>query len=154
MAMNPHTARAPSNIKIWQQNARKSARNTNYILNTADPSKYDIILIQEPWFNHLGKTQGTHNWRIVYPPTIYHDDHDPIRSIILINTNIFTNMYTTLDIPCSDIMAVRLKGDFGYCSIVNIITIVQITTPLQLYRTIYQHTAQRHSHRPQIICCG
>ena len=53
---NPHTARAPSNIKIWQQNARKSACNTNYILNTADPSKYDIILIHEPWFDHLGKT--------------------------------------------------------------------------------------------------
>ena len=53
---NPCTARAPSNIKIWQQNAHKSAHNTNYILNTTDPSKYDIILIQELWFDHLGKT--------------------------------------------------------------------------------------------------
>ena len=141
---NPHTARVPSNIKIWQQNARKSARNTNYILNTADPSKYDIILIQEPWFDHLGKTRGTHNWRIVYPLTIYHDDHDPIRSIILINTNISTNIYTTLDIPCSDIMAVRLKGDFSYCSIFNIYndcTNNNTTTALQNYLSTHSSEA-------------
>ena len=117
---NPHTARAPSKIRIWQQNARKSVRNTNYILNEANPTKYDLILIQEPWFDHLGKTRGTHNWRIVYLPTIYQENHAPIRSIILINTNISTNMYTALDIPCSDITAIRLKGDFGHCSIFNV----------------------------------
>ena len=137
---NPHTARALSNIKIWQQNARKSARNTNYILNTADPSKYNIILIQEPWFDHLGKTRGTHNWRIVYPPTIYHENHDPIRSIILINTNISMNTYTALDIPCSNITAIRLKGDFGYCSIFNIYndcTNNNTITALQNYLTTH-----------------
>ena len=117
---NPHLARAPSKLKIWQQNTRKSAHNTNYILNTANPSIYDIILIQEPWFDYLGKTRGTHNWRIIYPMSIYQENHDPIHSIMLINTNISTNMYTTLDIPSRDIMAIRLKGDFGHCSIFNI----------------------------------
>ena len=142
---NPHTARAPTNIRIWQQNARKSIRNTNYILNTADPSKYDLILIQEPWFDHLGKTRGTHNWRIVYPPTIYHDNHDPIRSIILVNTNLSTNMYTTLDIPCGDISAIRLQGDFGHCSIFNIYndcTNNNTTTALRNYLT---------DHRPDAL---
>ena len=117
---NPHTAQVLSNFRIWQQNAWKSAHNTNYILNATDPSKYDIILIQEPWFNHLGKMQGMHNWRIIYLPTIYHENHNPIWLIILINTNISTNMYTTLDIPSGDIMAISLKGDFSHHSIFNI----------------------------------
>ena len=142
---NPHTAQVPTNIRIWQQNTQKSMQITNYILNTTDPSKYNLILIQEPWFDHLGKTWGTHNWWIVYPPSIYHDNHNPIRLIILVNTNLSMNMYTTLDIPCSDISAICLKGDFGHCSIFNIYndcTNNNMTTALCNYLT---------NHRPDTL---
>ena len=61
-----------------------------------------------------------HSWRIIYPMSIYQEKHDPIWSIMLINTNISTNMYTTLDIPSGDIMAICLKGNYGHCSIFNI----------------------------------
>ena len=50
----------------------------------------------------------------------YYLPHDPIRSIILINTNISTDAYCSLDIPHSDISTIRLSGDFGSCSIFNI----------------------------------
>ena len=63
---NPCTAQALTNIRIRQQNAWKSMQNTNYILNITDPSKYNLILIQEPWFDHVGKTWAMHNWHIVY----------------------------------------------------------------------------------------
>ena len=142
---NPCTARSPTNIRIWQQIARKSMQNTNYILNIADPSKYNLILIQEPWFGHLGKTWGTHNWCIVYPPSIYHNNHDPIQLIILVNTNLSTNMYTTLDIPCSDILAICLRGDFSHCSIFNIYNDCinnNVTTALHNYLT---------NHRPDTL---
>ena len=142
--MNPQTTSAPSKLRIWQQNARKSIRNTDYILNEANPKDYDLILIQEPWFDHLGKTRGTHNWRVIYPPTIYEDKHDPIRSIILVNINISTNRYITLNIPSSDIMAIRLNGSFGYCTIMNIYndcTTNKTTTALKEYLDTNKHIA-------------
>ena len=56
---------------------------------------------------------------MVYPSN-YYLPHDPIRSITLINTNISTDAYCSLDIPHSDISAIRLSGDFSSCSIFNI----------------------------------
>ena len=137
--MIPYT---PAKLTIWQQSACKSKIDTNYIINQASPTKYNIILIQEPWFDHLRKMRGTHDWRIIYPPTIYQDNHQCIHSIILINTNISTNAYTPLDIPCSNITAIRLKGEFGNCSIFNIYndcTNNSTTTTLQTYLDEHPH---------------
>lgn len=116
---NTHPSSAPSKIRILQQNVRRSNINQQYVLQQADPADYDIILLQEPWFDHLGKSRGNRSWRILYP-TNYYVPHDPIRSIILVNTNISTDAYTALDIPHSDITAIRLAGEFGHCSIFNI----------------------------------
>ena len=118
--MLPHTTRAPLKLKIWQQNARKSLQNTDYILNQANPKDFDLLLIQEPWFDRLGKLQGTPNWCVIYPPGIYYEHHKPICSTILVNTNISTEAYTTLNIPSSDITAIHLRGDFSCCTIFNI----------------------------------
>ena len=54
-------------------------------------------------------------------------------------------MYTTLDIPCSDISAIHLKGDFGHYSIFNIYndcTNNNTTTALHNYLT---------DHRPDAL---
>ena len=118
--MLPHPTRAPLKLKIWQQNACKSLQNTDYILNQANPKDFDLLQIQEPWFDRLGKSRGTPNWRIIYPPGIYHKHHEPIHSIILVNTNISTEAYTTHDIPSGDITTIHLRGDFSCCTIFNI----------------------------------
>ena len=142
--MIPHTPSSPAKLRIWQQNTRKSKINTDNIINQASLTKYDIILIQEPWFDHLGKMRGTHNWHIIYHFTIYQDNHQCICSIILINTNISTNAYTPLDIPYSDITAIHLKGKFSNCSIFNIYnncTNNPTTTALQTYLDEHPHEA-------------
>ena len=118
--MIPHTSAALSKIRIWQQNARKSLHNTDYILNEANLKNFDIILLREPWIDCLGKLCGSHNWRIIYPSTLHLNNHNPIRSVILININISTNMYTALDILSSNITTIHLKGDFSHCAIFNI----------------------------------
>ena len=107
-------------LRIWQQNTRKSLCNTDYILNQANPKIFNMIFLQEPWFDRLGKSRGTPNWCIIYPPTVYHKHHDPIRSLILINTNISTNSYSILDVQSHDITAICFSGDFGPCSLFNI----------------------------------
>ena len=116
---NPHPPRAPAKLCILQQNVHHSYTNQQYILQHTDPSRFDIILLQEPWFDKLGKSRANSHWRMVYPSN-YYLPHDPIHSIILINTNISTDTYCSLDIPHSDISVIRLSGDFGSCSIFNI----------------------------------
>ena len=68
----------------------------------------------------MGNSRGDQHWQIVYPPNRFIDGHPSIRSIILINTNISTDSYTTLNIPHSNISTLCLTGDFGSCSIFNI----------------------------------
>ena len=114
-----YNLKALSHLHIWQQNARKSLTAQHYILNT-NPSLFNLILIQEPWLDTLGNTRGNHHWQIIYPSNRYTDGHNTLRSIILINTRIPTNLYTVLNIPHSNISALHLRGDFGACSIFNI----------------------------------
>ena len=112
--------KAPDELRIWQQNARRSPVAHNYILNSADPSKFDIILIQEPWIDSYGKSRGNAYFRTIYPSTFYQDGHPPIRSLILINTNILTDCYSSLDIPSSDVTAIQLLTNSGSIALFNI----------------------------------
>ena len=109
----------PSCLHIWQLNTRKSQMAQHHILNT-DPSLFNLILIQEPWINTFGNARGNHCWWIIYPSNQHVTNHPTIRSIMLVNANIFTNSYTTLNIPSNDIMAIHLKGTFRFCSVFNI----------------------------------
>lgn len=110
--------RAPTKLYIWQQNTRKSQLAQQYILDTA-PSLYNLILIQEPWLDTFGNARGNHHWHIIYSSNRFDGNHNTIRLIILINTNIAMDTYNALTINHSDITAICLKGDFGHCSIFN-----------------------------------
>lgn len=136
---------APATLRIWQQNARKSLTANDYILNQANPAEWDIILIQEPYIDHFGNARGNQYWRVLYPSNHLTDDQARTRSIILINTNIATNSYTSLPIPNSDITAIRLDGDFGHCSIFNIYNDCTHNGSLEAlatYLTEYGHIAR------------
>ena len=53
-------------LRIWQQNAHKSKTAQSYILNTENPNNWDIIALQEPWFDSYGNTCGMQYWQVVY----------------------------------------------------------------------------------------
>ena len=57
--MNVRTATLPLKLRIWQQNAHKSKAAYSYILNTANPNNWDVIALQEPWFDSYGNSRGT-----------------------------------------------------------------------------------------------
>ena len=107
-------------LRIWQQNVHKSKTAQSYILNTANPNNWDIIALQEPWFDSFGNTRGTQYWQVVYPANFYVEGRAQVRSILLINTNLTTDCYSILPIMHSDITAVRFKGDNGFISIFNV----------------------------------
>ena len=129
--MNIRSPALPSKLRIWQQNVHKSKTAQNYILNTANPNDWDVIALQEPWFDSYGNSRGTQYWRVVYPANFYDEGRPRIRSILLINTNLSTDCYSILPIKHSDITAVRFKGDNGFLSIFNIYNKITNNNTLQ-----------------------
>lgn len=115
-----HTSRQPDRLRIWQQNAHKSRLAQEHILNTANPGDWDLILLQEPWFDTYGNSRGNQSFHVIYPSTFLSDKDSPTRSIILINSNINKDCYTELAIPSNDITAVRLTIGDRHFSLFNI----------------------------------
>ena len=58
------------------------------MINTARPKDWDVLAIQEPWIDTLGKSRTLQYWRIIYPVNFYKEGRASIRSVLLINTNI------------------------------------------------------------------
>ena len=54
--MNIRQPDLPHNLRIWQQNVHKSKTAQAYVLNTANPKDWDVIALQEPWFDSFGNT--------------------------------------------------------------------------------------------------
>lgn len=143
--MSKRPSSLPSKIRIWQQNTHKSKKAHDYLLAQANPSDWDIILIQEPWLDSYGNARGSQYWRVLYPSNFLTTGRDRIRSIILINTNISTDSYISFDIQHSDITAIRLSGEFGHCSIFNIYndcTNNDTLTTLDSFLTTSAHVAR------------
>ena len=118
--MSRRQPKAPDQLRIWQQNTHKSQTAQDYVINTARPEDWDVIALQEPWFDTLGKSRASQYWRVVYPANYYEEGRARIRSVLLINTNIDTDCYSTIPIPHSDITGVRFKGPNGSLSLINI----------------------------------
>ena len=118
--MNKHVPKSPKQLRIWQQNTHKLQTAQDYIINTARPEDWDVLAIQEPWIDMLGKSRASQYWRIIYPANYYEEGRARIRSVLLINTNISTDCYSTLPIFHSDITGIRFKGPHGSLSLINV----------------------------------
>ena len=46
-------------IRIWQQNVNKSLDIQLDLLHSASPDDYDLLVIQEPYLDHLHNTRVT-----------------------------------------------------------------------------------------------
>src|SRR5277367_1481624 len=111
---------SPNTLRVWQQNARKSQTAHEHILNTANPSEWDIILIQEPWIDTYGNARGNNYFRAFYPSPRTPGSNTPFRSFTLVNTNIATDDYQQINIPSHDITAIQFRNEHGHLAIFNI----------------------------------
>ena len=136
--MNKRTPKAPEQLRIWQQNIHKSQTAQDYVINTARPEDWDVLALQEPWIDTLGKSRASHYWRVIYPANYYKEGKARIRTVLLINTNISSDCYSVLPIQHSDITGVRFKGLNGNLTLINVyneITNNDTTNCLDLFLT-------------------
>src|SRR4051812_34293339 len=97
-------------LSIWQQNCRKSLDNQLHLINSLNPTDYDLCLIQEPYIDHLNNTRAPPGWRTVYPPSHLDPNRPPSRSVILISPRLATSAWMDLRIDSPDITAIQLWG--------------------------------------------
>jgi hypothetical protein len=116
---NLHT-NTDARIKIWQQNLGKSNIAQQEMIAAAMPSEWDILAIQEPWIDHLGKTRANSKWSVVYPTLMGRDNLPPPRSVMLVNTKFPSESVTQIPIKSNDITAVRIRTQHHTLTIINI----------------------------------
>src|ERR1700684_1377247 len=91
----------PRKLRIWQQNINRSLEGQLDLLHTLKAEKYDIVAIQEPHIDFLGRTRANPHWSVIYPK---HHLVDPrkSRSVILVNRSLSTNNWDDLDIASNE----------------------------------------------------
>src|SRR6266487_2186416 len=99
-------------LKIWQQNCRKSLINQQHVINSLSPNKFDLCLIQEPYIDFLGNTRAPTGWRVIYPPT-HLREREHTWAIVLVSPRLATSNWTDLRIDSPDVNAIQIWGEFG-----------------------------------------
>ena len=116
-----HERGTRSKITIWQQNVNKSQTGQHDIISSGKLAYVgiDIVALQEPAINFLGKTIATRDWVPLYPST-HKKALGETRSIMLINAAIPTESWEQVDFPSGDVTVLRVLGNGGKMTIFNI----------------------------------
>jgi hypothetical protein len=97
----------------------KSLHATNDLIGRCLPQEYNIIAIQEPYLDFLGKAQANPHWYMIYPRTYYSDKEKRTRSMILINRSITTDTWAALYIGHPDVTGIEVKTHASVVLIFN-----------------------------------
>ena len=79
----------------------------------------DIIALQEPAMNFLGKTIVARDWIPIYT-SIHDKEPGKTRSLMLINTTLPTKSWEQVEFPYGDVTVLRIAGRWGKMTIFNI----------------------------------
>jgi hypothetical protein len=149
MSDDPTTTNPHRQLKIWQQNCRKSLVNQLHMSNSLRTSEFDLCLIQEPYIDFLNNTQAPRGWRVIYPPTRYKNG-PPTRSVILISPTIATANWTDLYIDSPDVTAIQIWGDFGTLRIFNVYNACEHNNSIDIVKEWYRNP--EHVTSPPSTC--
>src|SRR5271168_794337 len=83
-----------TNIRIWQQNTRRSLEAQLALLNSLR-NDFNIICIQEPHFDFQNLSRATRVWNSIYPTTPADNATRP-QVLTLIHERISTNCWTQI----------------------------------------------------------
>jgi hypothetical protein len=110
----------PQQLRIIQLNVNKSNdAQTDFLINRISPHHYDLVMIQEPYFDFKKDSRVSSKWIAIYPLN-HINNPQRTRSMILVNAKISTNTWTALSVDCPDITAIRITGPWGVLRIFNI----------------------------------
>ena len=115
--MNHH----PHLLCIKTLNCRKQPEVLKSLLNTTNPSEWDVLCLQETPAS-IAKLASfrSPSWHLILPPhDSTNDDAQPTRSAIYLNRNITSTQHEQLRIPSPDITAIRFTLPTTTCTILS-----------------------------------
>lgn len=115
MSTNP--PQKATQLRIYQVNVNRSIHAQLDVINM-NPKEWDVICIQEPYFDWQGLSRATNGWTPIYPPR--HKKGEKTRSLILVSPFVATDAWEALPINSLDITAVKLTCDFGQIRLFNL----------------------------------
>src|SRR5271168_1727748 len=136
-------------INIWQQNTRKSLTVQLATLHSVE-DKYDVICIQEPYFDFQSFSRATGVWTSVYPSGFSRTAAGPPpRALTLIHTRISTNCWVQVPVDSLDVVAVQFTSDKGALNVYNIYNDCSHSDTIRtLERHLERRIRPRTGHRP------
>ena len=116
-----HERGTRSELTIWQQNVNKLQTGQHELISSGKLAYtgIDIVALQEPAINYLGKTIAARDWIPIYPST-HEKEPGKSRSLMLINATIPTENWEQVEFPSGDVTVLRISGDWGRITIFNI----------------------------------
>ena len=99
-----HARGTHSDVTIWQQNVNRSQTGQHDLISSGKlvHRGIDIVALQEPAINFLGKTIAARDWIPVYPST-HEEEPGKTRSIMLINATLSTKSWEQMEFPSGDV---------------------------------------------------
>src|SRR5271155_1244798 len=129
-----------NHIHIWQQNARKSLTVQLATLHSVE-DKYDVICIQEPYFDFQSLSIATSVWTSVYPSGFSRTAEGPVpRALTLIHTRISTNCWVQIPVDSLDAVAIQFTSERG---VLNVYNIYNDCSHSDTIKTLDRHMANR-----------
>lgn len=109
-------------LRIWQQNLNTSPFAQHDLLNSAKPTDWDVLAIQEPAISsNLKLAIGiTSYWYPVYPTNHLRDNQPRSRSLLLISKKLSTNGWKEVAFKSADVTAIELTTHTQKIQIINV----------------------------------
>jgi len=111
-----------NDLKIWQQNLRKSPNAWEHLLKNLNPDTYDLTCIQEPFLNAVNLANASNLnrfWDVIYP-TNHHSQLERSQTLLLVNKRLSKNHWQTIPLHSPYVIAIEITGTFGKVRIYNI----------------------------------
>ncbi len=108
-------------LTIWQQNLNKSHMGQHDLISSGKLAELniDIIALQEPSINFLGKTITSRDWTLIYLST-HKKEPKKTHIVTLMRSNLPTESWEQVEFQSRDVTTVKLSREWGKLIIFNI----------------------------------
>ena len=101
------------------------------MLAKAVPNNWDLIALQELYLDSIGLTRVNSFWNVIYPSNKNLEIQNRVRSVILVNTKIYSEQIQQITIPSNDITAIKISTAARTLILINIYNPTKASTSYQ-----------------------
>jgi ribonuclease HI len=123
------------------------------MIEETSPDKVDIMAIQEPHIDFLGRSRGGDAWRMVYPDR-HTVERAATRSVILVSNRIASNAWFRIPVDSSDITAIMIVAPDCNIALFNIYNDGNHSESLDRLREALEMVRRRSRRRTRFVVLG